>query len=149
MFLWGRAPREPKPVEKAAASGSDRTELRRLWTGIPSDHSITAALQCIPVLTQRMDTCYGMCRPQFHVLHKSSDPPCDAREAPLEAPVVPRETGACRSLRLCSRLLAEPPRKPRPHPYPGPAPQATPLSGPTSWRLTPPHSARPSRSTPG
>lgn len=30
----------------------DRTELKRLWTGIPSDHSITPALHCIPVLTQ-------------------------------------------------------------------------------------------------
>lgn len=28
------------------------TELRRLWTGIPSDHSINPALHCIPVLTQ-------------------------------------------------------------------------------------------------
>jgi len=38
-----------------------------------------------------MDTRYGMYWPQFHVLHKSSDPPCDASEPPLEAPVVPKE----------------------------------------------------------
>lgn len=62
-----------------------------------------------------MDTRYGMCWPQFHVLHKSSDPPCDAREAPSEAPVVPRE----------------PPQKPRLRPlllWFRPFPQATPLS---------------------
>ena len=81
-----------------------------------------------------MNTRYGMCWPQFHVLHKSSDPPCDASEAPLEAPVVPKETGACRSQGLCSRPLAEPSQKPRLRPlllWFRPFPQATPpFSGP-------------------
>lgn len=64
-----------------------------------------------------MDTRYGMCWPQFHVLHKSSDPPCDAREAPSEAPVVPRETGACGSHGLCSRPRQSHRRSPGSAPY--------------------------------